>query len=187
MQFALDHDGYVSVAEAKRFGLAQTYLVQGEQEGQFDKVAKGLYLRKGYPLDPHYILHFRYPKAVFHLKSAAFLHHWIDSDDEIMDVKLPRNYMTKGIEGAKCKHVANLDYQTGIGLALTPCGQFVSVTDKERTLLDLILHYECFDDEEWKKMISVGFTDDIDFMRLERYAEQFRAQQKIALLRKILG
>jgi len=187
LQFAEDHDGYVSVSEAKRFGLHQTYLVQGEEEGQFVKVCKGLYIRKGTPIDPYYILHFRYPKAVFCLTTAAYLYHWIDEDESKPQVKLPRNYMTKGLPGYQCSHESLASYGVGIGLALTDHGQFVPATDKERTLIDIVLHEKDYDIGKFRQIVTSAFHDGLDYSRLNTYAEQFGAQLTIALLIKLLG
>ena len=187
LQFAEDHDGYVSVSEAKRFGLHQTYLVQGEEEGQFIKVCKGLYIRKGTPIDPYYILHFRYPKAVFCGSTAAYLYHWIDQDDKQPQVKLPRNYMTKGLPGYRCVHESVNTYPIGIGLTLTRYGQFVPITDKERTLIDIVTHEKDYETTQFRQIVTSAFHDDLDFQRLNTYAEAFGAQLTIALLIKLLG
>ena len=187
LQFAEDHDGYVSVSDAKRFGLHQTYLVQGEEEGQFIKVCKGLYIRKGTPIDPYYILHFRYPKAVFCGVTAAYFHHWIDCDEEKPNVKLPRNYLTKGLEGYHCIHESPSSYALGIGLALTDHGQFVPVTDKERTLIDIVLKEKTYETGIFRQIVTSAFHSGLDYDRLNTYAEIFGAQLTIALLIKLLG
>ena len=183
LQFAEDHDGYVSVSEAKRFGIAQTYLVLAEEEGQFEKVAKGLYVKKGYPIDHYYITHYRYPKIIFHLRSAAFLYHWIENDDQKMSVKCPRNYMTSGIEGCMCKHVNSSDYEIGIGIALTDNGQIVPVTDKERTLLDFIKRKKDYDSSFLKQIISNAMKDSLDWNLLETYAKELGQEDEAALLK----
>ncbi len=185
LQFAEDRDGYVSVSEAKRFGIAQTYLVLAEEEGQFEKVAKGLYVKKGYPIDPYYILHYRYPKAVFHLLSAAALHGWIEQDADLLSVKCPRNYMTAGIQGARVTHAGFEDYQRGIGLTVTKNGLFVPATDKERTLVDIVRHMAEFSNETFKVIIRNAFASNLDEQQLVAYAKQLRQENEIELLRKI--
>ena len=183
LQFAEDHDGYVSVSEAKRFGIAQTYLVMAEEEGQFSKVAKGLYVKRGYPLDKYYIMHYRYQKLVFHLRSAAFLHHWIEEDDDALSIKCPRNYMTSGIEGTHCKHVNSQDYQLGIGIVLTHSGQFVPATDKERTFIDLLNHQDVFDKSLLKSILENALRDNLEWDRLLSYADYLGQKQTIEALR----
>ena len=182
LQFALDRDGYVSVSEARRFGIAQTYLVLAEQEGQFDKVAKGLYVKKGYPIDPYYILHYRYPKALFCLESACYLHKWLSSEPKAMQVKLPRNYMTKGVEGCLSHHESLSSFSIGVGIGITPNGQFVSLTDKERTIVDLLLHQEDFDKAYLKSILEKALSDSIDWEVLRHYGELFKIEKAIDAL-----
>ena len=183
LQFAEDHDGYVSVAEAKRFGIAQTYLVLAEEEGRFEKVAKGLYVKKGYPIDPYYITHFRYPKIIFHLLSAAFLHGWISKEEsKTMMVKCPKNYMTSGITSCACMHVNNEDYRLGIALALTENGQFVPITDKERTLVDFLKYSNRFEPALVRKVIQNAAQSNIDWDMFMSYAKTLRQESNAALL-----
>lgn len=185
LQFAEDRDGYVSVSEAKRFGIAQTYLVLAEEEGQFEKVAKGLYVKKGYPIDPHYILHYRYPKAVFHLLSAAYLHGWIGNEGNHLSVKCPRNYMTSGIAGAQVSHASPADYQLGIGLVVTRNGLLVPATDKERTVVDIVRHQAEFSSRDFKEIIENAFAGGLDEQSLLHYAKQLRQENEIDLLLKL--
>ena len=182
LQFAEDHDGYVSVSEAKQFGIAQTYLVLAEEEGQFDKVAKGLYVKKGYPLDPHYIIHYRYPKAIFQLTSAAYLHNWLPHDRPLMSVKCPQNYMTSGIEGCSCAHVNKKDYELGIGITLTRNGLIVAVTDKERTIVDFLRRKKDFDPSLVKTVLENAMASDLNWDLLQRYAEALGKQDEVSLL-----
>lgn len=182
MQFAEDRDGYVSVSEAKQFGIAQTYLVLAEQEGQFDKVAKGLYVKKGYPIDPHYIIHYRYPKALFQLTSAAYLHNWLPNDKLLMSVKCPRNYMTSGIEGCVCTHASKKDYEIGIGITLTRNGLIVATTDKERTIIDFIKHKNEFEPSMVKTVLENALSSDINWELLYHYGELLGCKEELELL-----
>jgi predicted transcriptional regulator of viral defense system len=157
LELADNHDGYVSVEEAKAHGIAQTYLSEEEKQGLFRRVAKGLYLKRGYPLDPYFLLHYKYKKAVFSLRSALALHGLIDSNE--INVNLPNNYMTKGIEGAKSRHVGNKEFNVGLALAVTPNGTLVPCYDIERSVLDTIRYLDQFTRAElsliWKGMLRI--------------------------------
>lgn len=162
------NDGYVSVAEAKGFGISQTYLSQGEEAGVFQKAAKGLYIKKGYPIDPFFILHFRYRKAVFSLRSALYLHGF--HVDPVLEVALPRNYMTAGIEGAGVIRKAGERYLLGQSLAVSPHGPLVPVYDVEMTIVDLILYRDRFSDEEYARILDEAKDKNIDKEKLLTYA-----------------
>ncbi len=132
---AENNNGYISVKEAKQAGIAQQYLVLAEEAGQFVKASRGLYVKKGYPLDPYYILQFRYKKAVFSSLSALYLHGLIEERKEIC-VNLPRGYLTHGIKGVNARHTSEKEYNVGQGLAVSPNGHLVESYDIERTFLD---------------------------------------------------
>lgn len=141
LELAENNNGYISVKEAQRFSIHQEYLVLAEEAGQFVKAARGLYVKKGYPLDPYYILQFTYKKAVFSLSSALYLHELCSSDPR-MTVNLPRGYMTKGIKGTLSKHLNEKDFYLGQSLIFTSFGHIVTTYDLERTFIDAYLNRE---------------------------------------------
>ncbi|MDY2914086.1 MAG: type IV toxin-antitoxin system AbiEi family antitoxin domain-containing protein [Candidatus Enteromonas sp.] len=172
------NDGYVSVKEAREKGISQTYLSQAEELGVFRKIAKGLYLKKGYPFDPYYVLHFRYRKAVFCLRSALFLH-GLGPSPEVMEVALPRNYMTSGIQGASCITKNGASYLLGWSLGVSPHGPLVPVYDLEMTLIDLILHRDNWGDEEYAKVLDHLPKEKIDKEKLARYAKTLGKEELV--------
>ena len=180
LELADDNDGYVSVADAKRYGIVQTYLCQAEEDGLFTKVAKGLYLKKGYGRDPFYELFFRYRKVVFSLDSALFLHGI--SQDLVLKVNLPTNYLTQGIEGIPCRHVGQKEYALGLSLAVTPWGNLVSAYDLERTLVDLIRYRDAFPKEAFLSYWRLGKEKAPNPERLSAYARAFHVEGELSLL-----
>ena len=139
LELAENNNGYISVKEAQRFSIPQQYLVLAQEAGQFVKAARGLYVKKGYPLDPYYILQFTYKKAVFSLSSALYLHELCDKDPKIV-VNLPRGYMNKGIPNAVFKHLNKNDFYLGQSLIFTNYGHIVTTYDLERTFIDAYKH-----------------------------------------------
>lgn len=166
-----NNNGYITVSDAKRNGIAQTYLVSAEEEGQFKKVARGLYVKKGYPLDSYYILQFTYKKAVFSKGSALLLHELVD--EAPISVNLPRGYMNKGIEKATCYHTNEKEYFLGLGLAVTPIGHLVETYDLERSFIDAYRYKEeCGFD--MKEIFARFKSRDIDKEKLLEYAKELK-------------
>lgn len=178
--FADTNDGYVSVAEAREIGLAQTYLSLAEAEGLFHKVSKGLYLKKGYERDPYYELFFQYHKAVFSFYSALYLHGI--SEEPRIEVNLPLNYLTKGIEGVVSRHAGAKEYGLGQSLVITPRGNMVNSYDLERTLVDLIRHHGDFDKDTFVALWLKGKEKTPYWDKLRAYAEAFHVDGELSLL-----
>ena len=177
------NDGYVSVAEAKGYGIAQTYLCSAEEEGLFLKVSKGLYIKKGYARDPFYELTFRYHKVVFSLESCLFLHGL--KPEQTMTVHLPSNYLTQGIDGIFCRHVGNKEYQLGQSLVVTPWGNLVNAYDLERTLIDLLRAHNAFDKEEFLSLWRLGKEKSPYQEKLRAYAEAFHVSGELSLMEQL--
>ena len=174
------NDGYVSVANAASFGIAQTYLCALEEEGFFLKVSKGLYIRKGYTRDDFFELAFRYHKAVFSFYSALYLHGL--TKEPRIEVNLPHNYFTSGIDGVTCRHVGNKEYSLGQSFVVTPQGNLVNSYDLERTLIDLLRHREEFDKETFLSLWHQGKEKSPYPEKLRLYAEAFHVEGELSLL-----
>lgn len=177
---AENNDGYISVSEAKAMGIAQTYLVLAEEEGQFKKIAKGLYIKRGFDPDPYYVIHYKYKKAVFSLLSAAYLHGLCQKPKEIY-MFLPRNYMSKGIKDVSSFHVGDKEYSVGLSLQVTSQGKLVSTYDIERTFVDLVRYRNRFQ-IDIRQICRVFFQKNYRKDVLFEYAKTFSCVKEIELL-----
>ena len=180
---AEQNDGYVSVAEAASFGLAQTYLCAAEEEGLFQRISKGLYLKRGFQRDVFYELTFRYRKAVFARASALYLHGL--SDIASVEVNLPLNYFTSGIGEIPCRHVGQKEYTLGLSYVVTPRGNLVNCYDLERTLIDLIRYRDSFSKEDFLSCWLKGKEKSPYQEKLEAYASAFHVEGELSLLQKL--
>ncbi len=177
LELAENNNGYISVKEAQRFSISQEYLVLAEEAGQFVKAARGLYVKKGYPLDPYYILQFTYKKAVFSLSSALYLHELCDADPKIT-VNLPRGYMNKGIPNTTSKHLNEKDFYLGQSLIFTNYGHIVTTYDLERAFIDAYRHR----DElkiNMKDIFLKAQSKGLDKEKLRIYAKELKTEEAI--------
>ena len=183
LDLAERNDGYVSVSEAADFGVAQTYLCSAEEDGLFQKISKGLYLKKGYPHDRFYEVAFRYRKTVFARRSALYLHGLLE--EETLEANLPSNYLTSGISGVRARHAGKKEYELGISLIVTPRGNLVNTYDLERTLIDVLRDIDSYTKEEllsiWEKAKEKSPYQD----KMDAYASAFHVEGELSLMRKL--
>ena len=187
LDYADLNDGYVSVAEAKGLGIAQTYLQMAVEGGQFEKVAKGLYLKKGYNPDPYYVIHHTYRRVVFSFKSAMRLQGLLEEKEGDIHLYLPINYMTKGIDGCSCRHVGNKEFNLGQCLAITPHGTLVPTFDKERCFIELLRYPEKFEEEQYKNLLKKAPSWGLDKDKLREYAEAFNVIDALKVVYRLFG
>ena len=181
---AEDNDGYVSIAEARQFGIAPAYLSSACEDGFFTRISKGLYLKKGFERDPYFELFFQYHKAVFSFQSALFLHGL--TSESVLEVNLPLNYLTKGIDGVPCRHVGAKEYGLGQALVITPRGNMVNSYDLERTMIDLLRHHDAFSKEDFLSLWRKGKEKSPYLDKLRSYAEAFHVSGELSLLLQLL-
>lgn len=174
---AENNNGYISARDAKEKGICQQYLVLAEEAGQFNKVARGLYVKKGHEIDPYYILQYTYKKAVFSLESALYLHDLITSDLKI-SVNLPRGYMNKGIKNVNCLHVNEKEYFLGLGLLMSKAGHIVTTYDLERTFIDAY-RYKDRNTYKMRDVFNNFKKKDFDQNKLLEYAKELKVEEAI--------
>lgn len=185
LDMAEDNDGYVKSEDAKKLGIANSYLSYLVEEGLFLRMSRGLYLRKGSESDHYYELHVRYKKAVFAFKSALYLNGLIDNEPPI-EIALPTNYMTKGIEGIKFRHLGSKEYSTGLSLIVTPKGNLVSSYDLERCLIEVLRNPADFKKEEIHSIWAKANKKGVDILTMRNYAEAFNCLSSLELALAIL-
>lgn len=185
LEMAEDNDGYVSISDATRFGIAPTFVSTLVEQGLFLRLAKGLYIKKGYEPDSYYLLHYTYKKAVFGYASSLYLH-GIENKPEIPDIVLPLNYMTSGIKGASCRHVGKKEYQTGQILSVTEKGNLVPCYDLERLYIETIKRQSELDKEVLLTRLRVLRNKGLVEERLQTYAASFHLQEAVALSLKLI-
>lgn len=181
---AEDNDGYVSIAEARQFAIAPAYLSSACEDGFFTRVSKGLYLKKGFERDPYYELFFQYHKAVFSYKSALYLHGL--TEENVIEVNLPLNYLTKGIPDIPCRHAGAKEYGLGQALVITRKGNMVNSYDLERTMIDLLRHHEDYSKEEFVDLWRKAKEKSPYLNKLRAYAEAFHVSGELSLLLQLL-
>ncbi len=185
LDLAEDNDGYLKVEDAAKIGIGRAQFSYLLESGLFLRVARGLYIRKGIPVDPYYLIHYTYRKAVFDARSSLYLHGLIEKEPSI-GVNLPSNYMTRGIEDTSCRHLGEKEYGTGQSLLVSPKGNLVLGYDIERCILEVLRNPADYEKEEihsiWRKAKEKG----IDLHRLEEYGEVFHCLSSVELALAIL-
>ena len=180
-----DNDGYITVSDAARFGIAQTFISSLVEQGLFIRLAKGLYIKKGYEVDPYYLLHYIYKKAVFGYESSLYLHGLADKPDT-PDMALPLNYMTQGIEGTRCRHLGKKEYETGLILTITEKGNLVPCYDLERLFIETLRREKEFDKDAFIARVRATKEKGLVEERLLSYAKAFHKENVLSLTLKIL-
>jgi len=183
LDLAEQNEGYVSSASAASFGIAQTYLSEVKDSGLFVKVSKGLYLKRGFERDPFFELSFRYKKVVFGLRSALYLRGL--TDEPILEVNLPLNYLTQGIEGVRARHVGEKEYGLGQTLAVTKQGNLVMTYSLERIMIDLLRRNGEFAKDEFVSLWLAAKNKNPYHDSLLSLAEAFHVEGEFALMDRL--
>jgi hypothetical protein len=158
-------------------------LSEVKDSGLFIKVSKGLYLKRGFERDPFFELSFRYKKVVFGLRSALYLRGL--TDEPTLEVNLPLNYLTQGIEGVRARHVGEKEYGLGQTLAVTKQGNLVMTYSLERIMIDLLRRNGEFTKDEFVSLWLAAKNKNPYHDSLLSLAEVFHVEGEFALMDRL--
>lgn len=118
----IDKSGILLMKNAMKRGISKAAFYRFVETHHFEKVARGVYLSPGVWEDPAFILHLRYPKAVFSHDEALFYHGLTDHEPMNQTITIYSGYNTQKMKksGIKVFTVKRNSYPWGAWNTGTP-------------------------------------------------------------------
>ncbi|NLC97426.1 MAG: hypothetical protein GX675_07680 [Erysipelotrichaceae bacterium] len=147
------------------------------------RVSRGIYSLPNSIDDPYYELQLKYQKLVYYQETALSLHNLTDVTFSKITGTVPKNYnyhyLVKEIR-LNVVRVNSKRYEIGVEQIMSPFGNKITVTNKERTLCDILLKRRQID----VRIINVVFkyylnSLDKDLNILVRYAKIFKVERLV--------
>lgn len=164
---------------ARKNGIKKHEFYQFVQSHQFEKLAHGIYLSPDAWEDESYVLHMRYPQAVFSHDEALYFHDLVDREPLQPTVTLYSGYNTKTLKasGIKVYTVKKDLLPLGRIMVTNSFGHEIPMYDLERTICDLVRSRSHFEFQDFQSALKrYAKRKDKDLNKLMQYAKQFRVQ-----------
>ena len=181
--------GYVTYNEVKESGISYNTVKKMIDSGEIIKEEPGIYKLPGTYIDDHFSLQHRYPKGIYSLETALWLHglSLVVPFEPVMS--FPYGTNTKLIKDAGVKPIIlRSNYDTGIVIVKTPGGQHVHAYEKERALVECLRPIYKMDIQ----IIAPAFktyaaNEKIDYAKLLKYAKMFKVEDKVLSYLEVIG
>lgn len=175
--------GWIGNKMIEDLGIPPVYLSRYVKKHGLIRVNRGIYAEANWPIDPYLVFQYAYPRFVYSLNSAVYLHGLSDAQPNFLEVTGPLNYrpFPKAREGV-FTHTDTVaeSYCLGIIEVRTEFGNIVRAYDMEKTICDLIRNKRKVDFELYAKALN-GYAKSInrDVGKLMRYAKAMKMQKQV--------
>lgn len=175
----LQNKGIVRIADIVAEGISKQYAIKYLHDGNYEKLAKGIYLAPDAWQDDLYVISLQYKKIVYSHDTSLYLLGLSEREPVYYTVTVPRGYRVnyKGQSPLKKVTVVEERYCLGMDTAVTPYGHTVPCYNAERTLCDIFRA----DTELQEKQFAVKeyLKGKKNLPRLMEYARMLHVEKKI--------
>lgn len=185
----VDESGLLLTNEAIKGGIKKDNFYRFIKANQFEKIAHGIYLSPDAWEDEAFVLHQRYPNAVFSHDEALFYHGLTDHEPMQQTVTLYSGYNTKNLKesGVKVFTVKKDLLIVGKIMVKNSFGHMIPMYDLERTICDLVRSRSSFEIQDFQTAIKTYVSrPDKNLNLLMTYAPLFRVEKIIRQYMEVL-
>ncbi|MBN1311544.1 MAG: type IV toxin-antitoxin system AbiEi family antitoxin domain-containing protein [Anaerolineae bacterium] len=174
------NNGMLLTSDLAELDIPRTYLSILEQNGEIQRVSRGVYSATGSLDDEMYSLQARYKRAIYSHETALYLHELTDRSPLCYSVTVPTGYNATSLkaQGHKVFFVKRDLYPLGETTLKSPHGNDIQSFSLERTICDLLRSRNQIDTQIVTEALKqyVGLKSK-NLARLVTYAQAFGIQQ----------
>jgi len=186
-----ENKGILTSSEVKEAGVDYKTLQRMYQDGEIEKLEKGLYMDPDQMEDEYFLTQYRCKKGIFSHEIALYFHDLTDRTPFLLMLTIPSGYNTRLLkekEKYKFFYIAERLHTIGRISMETPFGHQVYVYDKERTICDCLKKKNHLDidlvNEAVKRYMK---TPGADYSKLLKYAEVFNIKDLVQKYMEMLA
>ena len=149
--------GYITRKDINENGIPSFFLYDYVKKNKLIKYGTGFYARNDWIKDDYFIFQYLYPKYIFSLYSAVYIHGLGDYNPPFLEVTGPKNYRPFPLpKNGIIVHTDTLKetYFIGITEVETIFGNKIKVYDIDKTVCDFIKKRKKIDSESFVKFIN---------------------------------
>ncbi|MCI1650670.1 type IV toxin-antitoxin system AbiEi family antitoxin domain-containing protein [Bifidobacterium tibiigranuli] len=179
------HDGVLTAEQAQTQSISREALRKAVGRGDLLWLSHGIYALPDYPIDDMMVDQYRFPRGVFSHESAASLYGYTVATPAFYQMTFPYGYHSESIKRQRIKpfFATPVHYETGRSTMDNWLGNEISVTDREKTLLDVLVAKEIFSDVKQEVLRTYLADPDKNLDRLGQYVNKLNVPTRI---RKVL-
>lgn len=175
------NDGFITFREIKENGISYNALKKLVNKGDIEIEEQGIYRFSDVYVDDYFNLQYRFPKGIYSLETALWLHELSDTVPFEPKMTFPYGTNTKNIKNTGISPiVVRSFYQYGVTTLERQKGQKIYLYDKERTLAECLrTHYDIDIQIIAPAFRKYFISKQIDIPKLIEYAKVFKVEAKL--------
>ena len=175
---------------AQESGVSKHQFYKYVKENELEQICRGVYAAKDNWVDELYILHNRYPSAVFSHDEAFYYHGLTDREPLVHTLTMYSGFNAHplvGDGGNKVYYVKRELLDIGKTIVADNYGNEIPVYDMERTICDLIRNRNMIEQQEFNTVLkSYVSRKDKNINRLMEYADLFKLKNVVRKYMEVL-
>ncbi|MDY6868875.1 MAG: type IV toxin-antitoxin system AbiEi family antitoxin domain-containing protein [Chloroflexota bacterium] len=175
-----DQNGILLTSDLAKFGIPRTYLAILVENGEIQRISRGVYSAANDLIDEMASLQARYKRAIFSHETALYLLGLTDRTPLFYAVTVPSSYNATSLKasGAKVYFVKRSLYPLGVVSIESPHGNDIKSFNLERTICDILRNRNQVDIQFVNVALKKYVTrKDKNIDQLYNFAKQFRIQK----------
>ena len=175
-----DQNGVLLTSDLAHFDIPRTYLSIMEQNGEIERVARGVYKTPSAMEDEMFIFQSKYKSSIYSHETALFLHDLTDRTPLTYSVSVPSGYHSASLNesGYKVFYVNRKLFDLGVVSMQSPHGDEIRVTNLERTICDILRSRNQIDAQFVSNALKrYVMRKDKNINLLYSYAKSFKVQK----------
>ena len=135
-----DQNGVIITSDLAQFDIPRVYLSVLEQNGEIERVSRGVYKTPSAMHDEMFIFQSKYKSSIYSHETALFLHDLTDRTPLHYSITAPSGYHSSSLSksGHKIYYVNRKLLNLGVGKMQSPQENEIRVTNLERTICDIL-------------------------------------------------
>lgn len=175
-----ENNGIIETSMLSFYNISPKRIQRMAQNGEIERIERGLYLHPDFLEDEYYITRYRLPKGIFSYESALYLHKLSDENPVRFVLTIPSGWnspLLKDKEKYSFFYLKKELWELGQEKVKTPYGNEVLAYSKERTLAEMISKIDRMDKDLILNALQLGLrTHILDRAMLMHYADYFKSR-----------
>jgi len=189
MKFVTKNNGVITANQLKDLGIHRQYLSILVDQGQLEKVNRGVYISANSFEDPLFSLQSRFSKGIYSHNTALYLHGFTDRTPLKYTMTFPTSYNITKVQEQSVNTYRTMDKFFNIGLTTveTDNGHMVRAYSLERTLCDIVRGNSKVTKEEIVNAFKqYSKSKSKDLFELYKYATLLKVEAKVRAYMEVL-
>ena len=191
-ELAKTDGGLITTAQIEKAGINRVMIPAFIDDGILVKKGRGIYYYADEMPDELQIIQSNNPKLIYSYGTALYLWDMSDRIPHKWDISVPQGFnasrLKKDNKNIRLHYINAERWEIGITETLSPNGNKVSLSDKERCIIDLVKGKDKIDKQLYLQALHEYFEDSSnDKTQLIRYAKIFHIEGKVRDYMEILS